>query len=241
MIREPTTGATLRAAYDDLYAGSILRESADYYAWIGRLLRWQPGEKLLDIGCGVGLLFQALKPGPNGVAIGVDFSERALRLARQAHLPPSVCVAEAERLPLPAGLFNCVTCLGSLEHFSDPAAALAEMRRLVRADGRLLLVVPNSYFVLDILNAWWRGLRPTHGQPLERFAALEEWRALLEDHGLEVTQVVRHNNTGVFSRAVFRWVWRLTRPYIPLRMSYQFVFLCRPRQPQRVAAKPNAP
>ncbi len=220
----------LRAAYNELYARYTLKETADYYAWIVKLLDLRAGERLLDVGCGAGLLLAALGPEGARRATGVDFSERALQLARKNVPGSAVCVAEAEHVPLPAGRFDCLACLGSLEHFSDPGAALAEMVRLVRPDGRLLIVVPNSYFLLDILNAWWRGVGPDHGQPLERFAALEAWQRLLEAHGLEVTGRIKHNNAGTFSNGVFRQLWRLARPFIPLRMSYQFVFLCRPRR-----------
>lgn len=222
----PASAAELRAAYNQLYAHSTLKESADYYAWIVRLLALQPGERLLDVGCGEGRLLDASASAGAAAAVGVDFSENALRLAHRHLRQPAVCVAEAEHVPLPSGCADCVACLGSLEHFSDPGAALREMARLVRPAGRLLIVVPNSFFVLDILNAWWRGKGPNHGQPLERFAALGEWRALLEQHGLRVTAVKKHNTRSAFSNWAFQLAWAIARPFMPLSMSYQFVFLC---------------
>lgn len=225
MTAVPTSPAELRAAYNQLYAHSTLKESADYYAWIVRLLALQPGERLLDIGCGEGRLLHA-SANAQATVVGLDFSINALRLAHRNLRQPAVCVAEAEQVPLPLASADCVACLGSLEHFSDPGAALREMARLVRPAGRLLIVVPNSFFVLDILNAWWRGKGPNHGQPLERFAALGEWQALLEQHGLRVTAVKKHNTRGVFSNWAFQLAWSLARPFIPLSMSYQFVFLC---------------
>jgi ubiquinone/menaquinone biosynthesis C-methylase UbiE len=221
--------ARVRAAYDELYTRQELKESSDYYTWVGQLLALGPGETLLDMACGTGLFLKAVAPGHNGLAVGVDFSETALRVGRQNRLRPTVCVAEAEHVPLAGGHFDCVTCLGSLEHFGDPEAALAEMLRLLQPGGRLLIVVPNSFFVLDILNAWWRGRGPTHGQPLERFAALQEWQQLLETHGLRVKRVWKYNNTGAFSNGFFRITWRLARRFVPLHMSYSFVFLCDPK------------
>ena len=224
-----TSADALRAAYNQLYARYTLKESAEYYAWIARMLDVRPDETVVDVGCGAGLLLAALNRQGAERAIGFDFSERALHLARHGLARAPVCVAEAEHVPFASTTFDCVVCLGSLEHFADPDAALREMARLVRPEGRLLIVVPNRYFILDVLNAWWRGAGTSHGQPLERFAALREWRALLEAHGFRIKAVRKYNAGSAFSRAVFRVVWSVARPFIPLTMSYQFVFMCQLR------------
>ncbi len=62
----------------------------------------------------------------------------AARRSIRAGLPVDLCVATAERLPLEPGSFDCVVCTFTLCSVIDPAAALAEVRRVLRPGGQLL-------------------------------------------------------------------------------------------------------
>lgn len=81
----------------------------------------------LDIGCGDGYF---LKRSPCRVAVGVD-----IRLGDSP-------VAPGSPLPFPAETFDLVTMLAVIEHLKDPQFVVAEIARVLRPDGRLVLTTP---------------------------------------------------------------------------------------------------
>ena len=96
---------------------------------------------VLDVGCGTGTTLAAIIAARAGVrAHGIDLSSNMVALAR-ARLGDgaTVQVADAERLPFADGSVDLVTCVDSLHHYPDPGAALAEMHRVSRPGGALVL------------------------------------------------------------------------------------------------------
>jgi ubiquinone/menaquinone biosynthesis C-methylase UbiE len=107
-----------------------------------------PGERVLDIACGTGLVsFAAARAvGPDGQVLGVDLSARmvssAQRRARQMNLSNcSFARMDAETLDLPEDSFDVVLCALGLMYMPDPDQALREMRRVLRPGGRISLAV----------------------------------------------------------------------------------------------------
>jgi ubiquinone/menaquinone biosynthesis C-methylase UbiE len=96
-------------------------------------------ERALDVGCGTGALSYALAPLV-GEVVGVDSSEDFLKAARE-HAPPgcSFVVGDAEALPFPYGDFDLVGCLRVLHHVRRPELVVAELARVTRRGGRILL------------------------------------------------------------------------------------------------------
>jgi len=98
-------------------------------------------ERLLDVGCGSGGVARLLRPRVGEVvAVDVEASpdwEDAPGLTFQ--------VADAERLPFADASFDAIHSKDSLHHMDDPAAALAEYRRVLRPGGTLLVVEGNRF------------------------------------------------------------------------------------------------
>jgi SAM-dependent methyltransferase len=114
------------------------------YSFRGRLIEiangLEPG-RVLDVGCGRGqLLFQLRKRGWE--VIGTELSEDSAEYAREV-LKLDVRTADLHDLDLPADYFDTVILWHVLEHIPDPAALLAEVRRILRPGGTLLVAVPN--------------------------------------------------------------------------------------------------
>ena len=109
---------------------------------------FSPGERVLDVACGTGLvaLAAAGAVGPQGRVVGVDISGRMVEAARQRAGERSVSNAtfarmDAESLDLPDGAFDVVLCAFGLMYMPDPETALREMHRVLRPDGRVSLAV----------------------------------------------------------------------------------------------------
>jgi len=96
---------------------------------------------VLDVGCGTGATLEAiLKAHPHTRARGIDLSAKMVELA-QARLGDRarVEVADAEHLPAGDAFVDLVVCVDSFHHYPAPAAALAEMARVIRPGGRLVI------------------------------------------------------------------------------------------------------
>ncbi len=125
-------------------------------------IRWVPNAgSLLDVGCNTGELLRYCRSvHPNLELAGIEVNADAVAAAMR-HLPEAeIHLGSARELPFDSGRFNCVTCIEVLEHVPahDRAPALAEMRRVLRAGGRLVLRVPHdgTFSWLDANNLRFR-------------------------------------------------------------------------------------
>jgi ubiquinone/menaquinone biosynthesis C-methylase UbiE len=107
-----------------------------------------PGDQVLDIACGTGLVsFEAARAvGSDGRVLGVDLSARMVDSAerRARELKLSNCRfarMDAETLSLPDASFDVVLCALGLMYVPNPEQALREMRRVLRPGGRISLAV----------------------------------------------------------------------------------------------------
>jgi SAM-dependent methyltransferase len=109
-----------------------------------------PGRRILDVASGVGQ--DALALAARGArVVAAEPSLRMTQLARifaaahggEGSPAPSWVRGWSDRLPFPSGSFDAVICKGSLDHFDRPRAAIAEMARVAKGDGRVVLAVAN--------------------------------------------------------------------------------------------------
>lgn len=101
----------------------------------------RPGEDVVDVGCGPGAAARLAARGGMTVT-GIDPADVMLRVARLLDLRKQVTwqPAYAEHLPLPDESADVVWTLSTIHHVPDVERALAEARRVLRPDGRLLAV-----------------------------------------------------------------------------------------------------
>jgi 2-polyprenyl-3-methyl-5-hydroxy-6-metoxy-1,4-benzoquinol methylase len=118
----------------------------------------RPGARVLDLGCGRGVLLGALADRGFDVH-GVELSEAAARGAdprAQIRIAPTLAAAG-----YPAAFFDRAVVWHVLEHLRDPAATVAELRRVLRPGGELVLSVPN----FGSAQARWAGAAWFHLDP----------------------------------------------------------------------------
>lgn len=107
----------------------------------------QPGERVLDVACGTGVVARlaAQDVGPTGQVVGLDLNPAMLAVASTVSLPPGASIrwqeGSAIALPFAAATFEVVCCQQGLQFFPDWGAALREMHRVLVPGGRVALGV----------------------------------------------------------------------------------------------------
>ena len=110
---------------------------------IAEASRQGPGRKTLDVGCGPGIVAEVLARRGGQVA-GIDVTPEMIRQAQtrckeKGLSDAEFIVAPAERMPFPAGHFDAVVSRLTLHHVADPVAVVAEMARVLKSGGRMVL------------------------------------------------------------------------------------------------------
>lgn len=112
--------------------------------------RLQPGERVLDVACGTGVIARlaAEAVGPAGSVTGIDLAPDMIDVARTTPAPaePSIDwhIGDAAALPFPDGTYNAVLCQMGLMFIPDRPAAVAEMRRTLVPGGRVVIGTPGA-------------------------------------------------------------------------------------------------
>ncbi len=147
----------------------------------------RPGERALDVACGTGRLTEALglAVAPGGEAVGIDRSRAMLARARRraagrhrsaggASRPLRYVEGDALALPFDDGSFDAATIAFGLRNLSDYRAGLAEMARVVRPGGRVVVLeiaVPERGVARFLFETWFRRAVPVLGRLVGRQAA----------------------------------------------------------------------
>lgn len=150
---------TYTEEYYKNYTRDTWNESAAEYAPVRRNLdKWNPhllaraaakaGQRILDVACGDGepALSLARAVIPTGRVVGIDLSERMIGVCAERSREQRITnadfqVMDAEKLELPDGSFDLVTCRFGLQIVTDPDAAIKEMLRVLKPGGRLVATV----------------------------------------------------------------------------------------------------
>ena len=156
------------------------------------------GQKVLDVGCGGGILSEAMAQRGAEVT-GIDMGEAPLAVARLHQLESGVEVtyrqitaeALAEEMP---GQFDVVTCLEMLEHVPDPASIIQACYSLVKPGGHVFFSTinrnPKAYLFAIIGAEYIMRMLPLGTHEFKKFIRPSELGAWSRTAGLEVQDII---------------------------------------------------
>lgn len=140
----------------DALASSTLKHlrerwwNAEFTDFLRETLQPRPGDRILDVGCGVGTAEVQL--GQLGISqlrlFGSDLIvsrvRDAITAARSHNIRVGFAAADACRLPFKSGAFDATFCVAVLQHVRDLPAAVQEFTRVTKPGGRVLVVEPDN-------------------------------------------------------------------------------------------------
>jgi 2-polyprenyl-6-hydroxyphenyl methylase/3-demethylubiquinone-9 3-methyltransferase len=156
------------------------------------------GRKVLDVGCGGGILTEAMA-GAGAEVSGIDLSDKALNVAK-LHLYESgkrvdyQLVSAEDYAAQHAGEFDIVTCMEMLEHVPDPASVVAACARLVEPGGWVFFSTLNrnakSYLFAIVGAEYVLRLLPRGTHDYAKFIQPAELARMARDAGLDTQELI---------------------------------------------------
>lgn len=197
---------------------------------------------LLDVACGGGLLLKEIEGRIK--TFGLDISMVALNKAK-SHLKYSCLInSSSDAIPFPDETFDYITCLGSLEHFSNMDRALQEIHRVLKPDGKVNIYVPNLFHIAIVLYVLRCGGIPQQLQSNERLLTRLEWETILRKY-FEINKIIGYNHyPRIYSLSYWQLPFEglrkegvkgfirnlyhnLINIYVPFNFSFHFCFICK--------------
>lgn len=205
------------------------RKLKDYEIFIKYLKGKNPGERrYLDIACGKGYALRNAELH-HMKSFGLDIAANALQEAKKNTTQSHVVLSSSEEICFKNRSFDFISCLGSLEHFIKMTRALDEMKRVAKPDARFCILVPNNiHYRLDSKSKW--GIKKIVGtkqqEMREELHSYREWRDILQRNGFRIEKVYKdlffiRKKNPLKNLLFFVWL-----KFLPLKYSYQFIFLC---------------
>jgi len=175
----------------EAFAKTAVRDTPEIQAEKLAFAKPQPTDMVLDVACGPGELVLGLAPRVK-FARGIDITYEMLRQAREFQRERQIANAcfdlgRVEQLPYLDGRFDFVSCQCSIHHLEKPRLALQEMVRVMKPEGRLMIIdslAPESDAKFELHNQIEQVRDPSHTESLRLTTFLQ----LFDDLGLEVTR-----------------------------------------------------
>ncbi len=148
-------GVEQAEAYEERFVPALFRQ------WVEPVLEAAgagPGDRLLDVACGTGVVARGAvdRVAPSGTVTGVDLNPAMLAVARR--VAPDIDWRHGDVAELPFGddAFDVVTCQAAIFFFPDATRALAEMARVTRPGGRVVVQSFSSLHAQPAYGPWVR-------------------------------------------------------------------------------------
>lgn len=205
------------------------------------VLSLKPGSRVLDAGCGTGA--HTARFVQHGFACtGIDISDHVISIASAMVPGARFLSAPLENVPLPANCFDCVHCRGVLMHIPEWQTALAELCRVLKTGGKIVILDGNK----NALETWLvRAIRlfrhsssklvkttaglefwsENEGKPfLVRYFSVDQLAKALEVHGIAIDRILPFELFDIarFPAALRPALNRLNHLWLTAHMAPQF-------------------
>jgi len=212
----------IRAHYDDAYYAPLV----DSYRRMDRFTRYRiekvfeiympkKGERVLDLGCGVGTI--SLELAKRGIdVIGLDYSQQAINicrsLSRELHLSVEFALADATSTGFPPTSFDVVFCADLVEHLYPEIfkSLISETKRILKVGGKFIIWTPNPGHIIEFLKKRNMILKRDEGHV--GYRTLRELRENLQEQGFRIDKAY-HRESHL---PIFYLLERLFQRIIPL-------------------------
>jgi ubiquinone/menaquinone biosynthesis C-methylase UbiE len=214
-MSESATGQVIASAaevYEEFFVPALFQQWPSLVAGAAQL---EPGERVLDVACGTGVLTRHLVGlvGPDGTVVGLDVNERMLAVAKRKAPAIEWRQGRAEELPFDAGSFDAVVSQFALMFFEDRQSAIREMVRVLRPGGRLAVAVwgtiesSTGYAELaGLLKSLFGDEAANALRAPFRLGDVQALRSLFNDAGLANVQITTHEGTARFP-SIDAWIF----------------------------------
>ncbi|BAY58343.1 hypothetical protein NIES2135_52160 [Leptolyngbya boryana NIES-2135] len=185
----------IRQQYDQMSAIYDQRWSQYISNTLNFLKAWAelaPTEKVLDVACGTGEFEQLiLTEHSEQNMVGVDISEKMLAIAQQklqAYPNVTLSLASAEHLPFADQSFDVIVSASAFHYFENPAIALAEMKRVLKPNGKIMILDwCKDYLLCRICDLILKVTDPAHQQCYTQ----AELHGFLKALGFDITRATK--------------------------------------------------
>lgn len=204
------------ASYESYMVPSLFAPWATYLV---QRAHPQPGEHVLDIACGTGIVARNVAPlvGSRGTVIGLDVNpdmiDTARATAEQDHLAIEWHTSPAEQLPFPDEHFDLIFCQFGLMFFTDKHGALQEMYRVLKKGGRLVLSVWQDLdrhpFYQTLHDVSLRHFGKSSVEAVFSLGNADKLRTLLTDSGFKQVEIEPMSLTAHFPQPEEFLAWEI--------------------------------
>lgn len=180
--------------WDENYPPDVYRQAVD----VIESLRIETGEKILDLGCGSGVLLPILRKltGDDNSVFGIDFSLGMLTRIPDEYLKNIIC-ADAASIPFPDNFFDRVIAFAAFPHFGRRDKTISEVFRVLRS--------PGQFYVIHLLSSEELKMHHHHaGGPVkdDLLPGPERFEKMLGDAGFEDVKIA--DNPGLYIMEALR-------------------------------------
>lgn len=172
-------------------------------------------KQVLEIGCNTGYGTKMLSQVCRRI-VGVDLSISALQMAATRYAGENIgyLLVDGMRLPFADGEFELIISFQVIEHISNYNTYLSELKRVLAADGTVVLTTPNALVRLDPGMKPWNEFHVHEFSPVELTQLLSEWFPKVEVRGLSASDEVYQVEYGRVQRNL-REARRRSRAVLP--------------------------
>ena len=181
----------------------------------------EKGQKVLDLGCGVGIFSLELAKMDVQV-VGLDYSEESINICRKLsdglNIPVEFTLADATSTGLPSSTFDVVYCADLVEHLYPEVFGrlIGETKRILKVGGKLIIWTPNPGHIFEYIKQ--RNIILKRDEGHVGYRTLRELKERLQERGFKIDKAYyRESHLPVFS--VFERLFQAIIPFLRRRTA----------------------